>query len=236
MTNQGGPVIPDFGSGSRCVTENRVFCWDWVRAHWGDTLQPALVQHVQLTAVAVGIGFAIAFAAALLAHRVRRLEHPFGIFAALFYTIPSLALFQLLVPFTGLTVTTVEVALVGYTLVILLPTIGVGLRSAPADVVEAAQGMGLTGRQIMLRIRLPLAVPAIVAGLRVAVVSTVSIATIAAFLLPQGLGNPIFYALKQPSPFRTEIYAAGALAVGLALALDLALVGVRRLLVPWGRA
>ncbi len=236
MTNQGGPVIPDFGSGSRCVTENRVFCWDWVRAHWGDTLQPALVQHVQLTAVAVGIGFAIAFAAALLAHRVRRLEHQFGIFAALFYTIPSLALFQLLVPFTGLTVTTVEVALVGYTLVILLPTIGVGLRSAPADVVEAAQGMGLTGRQIMLRIRLPLAVPAIVAGLRVAVVSTVSIATIAAFLLPQGLGNPIFYALKQPSPFRTEIYAAGALAVGLALALDLALVGVRRLLVPWGRA
>lgn len=236
MTNQGGPVIPDFGSGSRCVTENRVFCWDWVRAHWGDTLQPALVQHVQLTAVAVGIGFAIAFAAALLAHRVRRLEHPFGTFAALFYTIPSLALFQLLVPFTGLTVTTVEVALVGYTLVILLPTIGVGLRSAPADVVEAAQGMGLTGRQIMLRIRLPLAVPAIVAGLRVAVVSTVSIATIAAFLLPQGLGNPIFYALKQPSPFRTEIYAAGALAVGLALALDLALVGVRRLLVPWGRA
>jgi osmoprotectant transport system permease protein len=132
-------------------------------------------------------------------------------------------------------VTTVEVALVGYTLVILLPNISVGLAGAPADVVEAAEGMGLTPRQILLRIRLPLAVPAIVTGLRVAVVSTVSIATIAAFLLPQGLGNPIFYALKQPSPFRTEIYAAGALAVGLALAADLALVALRRALVPWSR-
>ncbi|HET7044749.1 MAG TPA: ABC transporter permease subunit, partial [Gaiellaceae bacterium] len=148
-------------------------------------------------------------------------------------TIPSLALFQLLVPITGLTVTSVEVALVGYTLVILLPNISVGLDSAPAEVVEAAEAMGLTPRQILFRIRLPLAVPAIVGGLRVAVVSTVSIATIAAFLLPKGLGYPIFFALKEPSPFKTEIYAAGALAVGLALVLDLALVGLRRALVPW---
>ncbi|MGZ4389366.1 MAG: ABC transporter permease, partial [Gaiellaceae bacterium] len=128
MTHGGGPVvIPQFGKASACVAENRAFCWDWVRAHWDDTLQPALVQHVELTAVAVGIGFAIAFAAALLAHRVRPLQRPFDLFAALFYTIPSLALFQLLVPFTGLTTATVEVALVGYTLVILLPNISVGL-------------------------------------------------------------------------------------------------------------
>lgn len=236
MSNGGPVVIPQFGKASACVAENRTFCWDWVRAHWDDTLQPALVQHVELTAVAVGIGFAIAFAAALLAHRVRPLQRPFDVFAALFYTIPSLALFQLLVPFTGLTTATVEVALVGYTLVILYPNIGVGLDSAPDDVVEAARGMGLTSRQILLRIRLPLAVPAIVGGLRVAVVSTVSIATIAAFLLPKGLGNPIFFALKAPSPFKTEIYAAGALAVGLALAADLLLVGLRRALVPWSRA
>jgi osmoprotectant transport system permease protein len=229
----GGPIIPDFGAPSDCVRENGTFCWDWVQAHWGDTLQPALVQHVQLTAIAVGIGFAIAFAAALLAERLRFLEQPLGYFSALVYTIPSLALFQLLVPFTGLTVTTVEVALVGYTLVILLPNIMVGLHGTPEDVVEAANGMGLTGRQILWRIRLPLAVPAIVGGLRVAVVSTVSIATIAAFLLPQGLGNPIFFALKDPQPFKTEIYAAGALAVALALVLDFALLGLRRLLVPW---
>jgi osmoprotectant transport system permease protein len=235
MTSGGPVVIPQFGKASACVAENRAFCWDWVRAHWGDTLQPALVQHVELTAVAVGIGFAIAFAAALVADRVRPLQRPFDVFAALFYTIPSLALFQLLVPFTGLTTATVEVALVGYTLVILLPNIGVGLQSAPADVVEAALGMGLTRRQVLLRIRLPLAVPAIVGGLRVAVVSTVSIATIAAFLIPKGLGNPIFFALKAPSPFKTEIYAAGALAVGLALAADLLLIGLRRALVPWSR-
>lgn len=235
--SRGSPVvIPHFGKASACVARNGAFCWDWVRAHWGDTLQPALVQHVELTAIAVGIGFALAFAAALLAHRLRPLRQPFDVFAALFYTIPSLALFQLLVPFTGLTTSTVEVALVGYTLVILLPNISVGLDGAPDDVVDAARGMGLTERQILLRVRLPLALPAIVGGLRVAVVSTVSIATIAAFLLPTGLGNPIFFALKEPSPFRTEIYAAGGLAVALALVLDLALVGLRRALVPWSRA
>jgi osmoprotectant transport system permease protein len=233
-----GPIIPDFGGPSACVEQNRAFCRDWVGEHWGDTLQPALVQHVELVAIAIGIGFVLAFALALLAYWFRSLEQPFGIASALVYTVPSLALFQLLVPFTGLTVTTVEVALVGYTLVILLPNIAIGLRSAPAEVVEAAVGMGLTPGQVLWRIRLPLAVPAIVAGLRIAVVSTVSIATIAAFLLPKGLGYPIFNALKEPSPFKTEIYAAGALAVGLALACDLALVALRRLLVPWsaGRA
>jgi osmoprotectant transport system permease protein len=228
-----GPVIPDFGGPSSCVEANRAFCWDWVRDHWGDTLQPALVQHVELTGIAVGIGFAIAFAAALFVQRYRRAEQPIGIVAAVLYTIPSLALFQLLVPFTGLTTTTVEIALVGYTLVILVPNILVGLDGAPDEVVEAARGMGYTPRQILWKIRLPLALPAIVGGLRLAVVSTVSIGTVAAFLLPKGLGNPIFFALKEPSPFKTEIYAAGALAVGLAVACDLALVGLRRVLVPW---
>jgi osmoprotectant transport system permease protein len=237
MLAAGPPVvIPDFGGPSECVADNRAFCWDWVREHWGDTLQPALLQHLELTVIAVGIGFALAMALALAAHRFRPLAHPFGIASALLYTIPSLALFQLLVPFTGLTTTTVEVALVAYTLVILLPNIMVGLDGTPPDVVEAAQGMGLTTRQILWRIRLPLAVPSIVGGLRIAVVSTVSIATIAAFLLPKGLGNPIFFALKEPQPFKTEIYAAGALAVGLALACDLALVALRRALVPWGAA
>jgi osmoprotectant transport system permease protein len=93
--------------------------------------------------------------------------------------------------------------------------------------------MGYTPRQVLWKIRLPLALPAIIGGLRVAVVSTVSIATVAAFLLPKGLGNPIFFALKEPSPFKTEIYAAGALAVGLALGCDLALLALRRALVPW---
>jgi len=228
-----GPVIPTFGKGSSCVTGDHTFCWDWVRAHWGDTLGPALWQHIELTAIAVVIGFAIAFPLALLAHRFRRLEHPFGIFSALLYTIPSLALFQLILPFTGLTVTTVEIALVAYTLVILFPNIVQGLNGAPAEVLEAARGMGLTRLQVLTRVELPLAVPAIVGGLRIAVVSTVAIATIAATLLPKGLGYPIFLALKEPTPFKTEIYSAGVLAVALALGCDGLVGALRRVLVPW---
>jgi osmoprotectant transport system permease protein len=231
-----GPVIPSFGKGSSCVTGDHVFCWDWVRDHWGDTLQPALVQHVELSAIALAIGFGLALALGLAAHRLRPLEQPLGLLSALLYTIPSLALFQLLVPFTGITETTVEVALVAYSLVMLFPNVVAGLRSAPPEVLEAARGMGLTRWQLLRRVELPLAVPAIVAGLRVASVSTISIATIAAFLLPKGLGYPIFFALKEPTPFKTEIYAAGALAVALALAADALLVAARGLLVPWGRA
>ncbi|MGZ4291291.1 MAG: ABC transporter permease [Gaiellaceae bacterium] len=232
----GKPVIPDFGSGDSCVTGDHLFCWSWVHDHWGDTLGPSLWQHVELTVIAVVLGFAIAFPLALLAHRFRRLEQPLGAFSALVYTIPSLALFQLLVPFTGITWTTVEIALVGYTLVILFPNITAGLRSAPDDVIEAARGMGLTRLQVLTRVELPLAMPAIIGGLRIAVVSTVAIATIAATLLPKGLGYPIFLALKEPTPFKTEIYSAGALAVALAIGADLVLVALRRAVVPWARS
>jgi osmoprotectant transport system permease protein len=231
-----GPVIPNFGQGDSCVTGDHTFCWGWVKDHWGDTLGPALWQHLELTVIAVVIGFAIAFPLALLAHRYRRLEQPLGAFSALVYTIPSLALFQILVPFTGITWTTVEIALVGYTLVILFPNIVTGLRSAPDEVIEAARGMGLTRLQVLTRVELPLALPAIVGGLRIAVVSTVAIATIAATLLPKGLGYPIFLALKEPTPFKTEIYSAGLLAVGLAIGADLLLVALRRAVVPWTRA
>lgn len=228
-----GPIIPNFGHGNSCVTGDHVFCWSWVHDHWNDILGPALVQHVELTAIAIGIGFALAFTLGLVAHRLHAIEQPIGVLSAVLYTIPSLALFQLLVPFTGLTYTTVEIALVAYTLVILYPNVVAGLRSAPPEVLEAARGMGLTRRQILLRVELPLAVPAIVGGLRIAVVSTISIATIAAFIGPYGLGRPIFLALQDPTPFRTEIYSAGALAVGFALACDATLLALRRVLVPW---
>ena len=231
-----GPVIPNYGKPDSCLAGNHAFCPGWVRDHWHDTLEPALVQHIELSAIAVGIGFALAFALALLAHRARKLEQPFGVISALLYTIPSLALFQLLIPFTGPTWTTVEIALVSYTLVIFFPNIVAGLRSAPPDVLEAARGMGLTRRQVLTRVELPLAVPAIIGGLRIAVVSTVSITTIAGILLPNGLGYPIFLALASPTPFKTEIYSCGALAVGLAITCDLALVAIRRVLVPWTRA
>jgi osmoprotectant transport system permease protein len=228
------PVIPDFGEGSACVTENRTFCTDWVRENWSPVLQPALLEHIELTLIAVGIGFAISLAAALAAHRLRFVEAPFALASAVIYTIPSLALFQLLVPFTGLSVTTVEVALVGYTLLILFRNVLEGLRAAPPEVLEAARGMGLTRRQTLLRVELPLALPAIVAGLRVATVSTIALATIAAFVIPEGLGQPIFSALR--NYFKTEIITAGVLAILLAVTADLLLVLAQRLLTPWASA
>jgi osmoprotectant transport system permease protein len=215
------------------VRENRLFCPDWVADHWGDTLQPALVDHIKLTVIAVAVGFVIAFAAALVAHRLNWFETPFGVFAAFLYTVPSLALFQLLVPVTGLTVTTVEVALVGYTLLILFRNILAGLRGVPDDVLEAARGMGLSRRQMLTRVELPLALPATLAGVRIATVTTISLATVAAFVLPEGLGAPIFDGLR--TFFTTKLIAAGALAVALALAADGALVLLERALTPWAR-
>ena len=231
---QGEPVIPDFGEASDCVTDNRLFCPDWVRDNWSDVMQPALIQHVKLTAIAVAVGFAIAFAAALVAHRYRRFETPFGTFAAFVYTIPSLALFQLLVPITGLGVATVEVALVGYTLLILFRNFLAGLRAIPPDVLDAARGMGLTRSQTLRRVELPLALPAIVAGVRIATVSTIALATVAAFVIPEGLGRPIFVALR--TFFKTEFIVAGVLAIALAIVADALLVLAQRSLTPWARA
>jgi osmoprotectant transport system permease protein len=172
--------------------------------------------------------------AALAAQRFGVLEASFGLLAALVYTIPSLALFEILVPITGINLLTIEIALVGYTLLILFRNTLAGLRSVPDDVLEAAQGMGLTRTQILRRIELPLALPAIMAGLRIATVTIISLATIAAFLTPYGLGKPIFDGIQ--TQFDTEVLAAGGLAVMLALGADALLVLAQRLVTPWTRA
>jgi osmoprotectant transport system permease protein len=230
-------VIPDFGGGENsCVRQNKGFCWNWVKDNWSDVLFPAVRQHVALTAIAVAVGFVLAFALALLAHRRRGLETPITITTGVLYTIPSLALFQILVGFSflGLNRLTVEIALVSYTLLILFRNTLAGLRSVPDDVREAAQGMGLTGRQILMKVELPLAVPAIMAGLRIATVTVISLATVAAFIDDEGLGSPIFRAI-QSNVFKTELFAAGGLAVALALFADAALVLIQRLVTPWAR-
>jgi osmoprotectant transport system permease protein len=229
------PVIPSFGGhADSCVRDNGTLCWSWVSSHWDSTLRPALIDHVELAAIAVGIGFVLAFATALVAYRFRRAAGPISLFYALLYTVPAFALFQLLVPITGLTRTSAEIALVSYTLLIIFLNTVTGLREVPDDVRESARAMGLTGRQSFLRVELPLAVPAILTGVRQATVVTIGLTTIAAYIINQGLGKPIFDGIQ--TNFNTEYVAAGALAILLAIAADALLATVQRALTPWVRA
>ena len=233
---QNQPVIPDFGEASDCVQENRIFCADWVRDNWAGVIQPALLDHIKLTLLAVAIGFVLAFAAALLAHRYRITERPFVVFSAVVYTLPSLALFQLLVPVTGLDRDHRR----GRARRLHAPHPLPQHRSRVYVVSrqrcsEAARGMGLTRSQTLWRVELPLAVPAMMAGLRVAVVSTIALATVAAFVIPQGLGlSDLPCAPRGRSRQRSSSRAA--LAVLLALVADGLLVIAERALTPWARA
>lgn len=233
------PVIPNFGAPSSfsCERENRTFCWHWFSQNWGSVLWPALRQHIVLTVIAVAIGFVISTALAMFAYRHRRAEQPIIAFTSFLYTIPSLALFELLVgvPWLGLSRATAEVALVAYSLLILFRNTLTGLRNVPEDVRDAAAGMGMSQRQMLLRVELPLAMPAIIAGLRIAVVSTIALATIAALVGAGGLGGPILTAI-QDQVFKTELISAGVLAVALAIVADGLLVLLQRCLTPWARA
>jgi osmoprotectant transport system permease protein len=233
-----GPVIPDFGGGGSCVRDNDLFCWSWFQDNWGDTLQPALIEHIELCAAALVIGFVISFAAALFAYRHRWFETPFGVLSAFLYTIPSLALFQVLVGFPkpfGLTLATALVPLVTYTLLILFRNTLIGLQEVPEEVREAARGMGLTRRQTLWRVELPLALPAILAGLQIAAVTVVSLATIAAYVYDHGLGSPIFDAINRGT-FKTELIAAGGMAILLGIFSYAVFAVMQYFLTPWTRA
>ena len=229
-----GPVIPNFGRGDQCIRTNGTFCLHWFLDNFGNRFWPRVVEHIELTLIAVGIGFVLAFALALLAYRNARFEVPLANVTALFYTIPSIAFFQIMVPITGLGWLSIEIALVSYTLLVLFRNTLTGLRAVPPEALDAAQGMGLTRRQTLLRVELPLATPAIIAGIRVATVTTISLATVAAFITPLGLGAPIFSAIQTGA--NTDFFAAGGLAIVLALLSDLLIVLVQRLVSPWLRA
>jgi osmoprotectant transport system permease protein len=236
----GGPVIPTFGGGSSsfaCERANRLFCSQWVSQNWSTVLWPALRQHVVLTLIAISIGFVISTTLALLAYRHRWIERPVTIVTAILYTIPSLAMFELLEPLPGLglSATTAEVALVSYTLLILFRNTLTGLRQVPSEVSDAAVGMGMSPRQSLLRVELPLALPAIIAGLRIATVTVIALATIAALVCNEGLGVPILTAITN-DVFKTELIVAGAMAVALAVGADALLVVLQRALTPWTRA
>lgn len=228
-----GPVIPNFGGGSSCIVQNRQFCASWFFDNFSSRFEPRLIEHIILTAIAVGVGFLIAFTAAILAYRKNWFEGPFSLVSAFLYTIPSLALFELLVPITGINRGTAEVGLVSYTLLILFRNTLTGLRGVPQPAIEAARAMGLTPRQSLIRVELPLALPAIMAGVRIATVTTISLATVAAYIGAGGLGAPIFDAIQ--TGFKTEFIAAGVLAIALAIVADVLLVMVQRALTPWSR-
>ncbi len=231
---QSGPVIPTFGPGDQCIRRNGEFCLHWFLTNFSSRFLPRLGEHVKLTLIAIALGFLIALAAALLTYRFARLELPFANTWALFYTIPSIAFFQIMVSVTGIGLLSIEIALVSYTLLILFRNILTGLREVPSEMRDAAAGMGFTRRQTLLRIELPLAVPAILAGLRVATVTTISLATIAAYVSPLGLGAPIFSAIQSGS--NTELVGASLLAILLAFVADALILTLQWLVTPWLRA
>jgi osmoprotectant transport system permease protein len=229
-----GPVIPHFGRGDDCIRSNGNFCAHWFFDNFSERFLPRVGEHIEITAIALGIGFVIAFAGALLAYRWERFELPFANVSALFYTIPSIAFFQIMVPITGIGRLSIEIALVSYTLLILFRNTLTGLKEVPAETREAAEGMGLTRMQILTRVELPLAMPAIIAGVRVATVTTISLATVAAFITPLGLGAPIFRAITTGA--NTEFVGASLLAIALALVADALIVVLQWVMTPWARA
>lgn len=229
-----GPVIPDFGTPT--CRANVQFCWGWVADNWSDrfNLQARLIEHIYIAAIAVGIGLVIAVTAALIASRFPRFEAPASFVALALYTVPVFGFLLVMIPFTGIGLLTIEIALVGYTLLLLFRNTLTGLRSVPPEVHAAAAGMGLTPTQILFRINVPLALPATMAGVRVASVTIISLATLAAIVAPLGLGAPILFFIG--TQFVTGLVAAGALAILLALTADVLIVLLTRAITPWARA
>src|SRR6266705_483581 len=204
--------------------------WDWLSTHIPLVLD-ALTQHVELTVIAIGLGLAISLPLGVLAHRNPALRLAVLGFFGAFYTIPSLALFALLIPFTHLSPTTALIPLIGYNVLILVRNVLVGLDAVPRDVLDAADGMGYRSTARLFRVELPLALPAIFAGLRVATVSTIGIVTITALIGMGGLGSLIDKG--QIENFHTPLVVGAVLTVALALVADLGIAGAQRLAIPW---
>jgi osmoprotectant transport system permease protein len=211
--------------------------WSWISDHRSLIISQGW-EHISLTALAVTIGMLISLPVAIYAYRHRRVYPPIAGIAGLMYTIPSLALFAALQSFTGLSYTTAEIGLVSYTLLILIRNIVAGLQGVPADVKEAARGMGYSNRQLLWRVELPLAVPVIVAGLRLATVTVIGLVTVTALIGLGGFGYFILLGFRtfEPDLAKTIMLVGALLSLVLAVAVDAALVGAERLITPWVRA
>lgn len=224
-------VVIHRSSGDSCVNQDG-FCPGYIVANFADRYLHPFLEHVLLTIVPVAAGFVIAFGLALLAHRRAWLTGPFDGLTGFFYTIPSIALFLLLLPFTGRGLLTGIVALIIYTLYIFFRNFLTGLQNVPPEAKDAARGMGLTDRQLLWRVELPLAVPEILAGLRIATTTTVGLAALAVFAGAGGLGAVIL----RDTSFKSDVVTASVLAVGLAVVLDLLILALQRAVTPWRRA
>ena len=217
------------------MTEGQPFFeLDWVLGHLG-MLAQRIGEHLVVTVIAVVAGFVISFAIAIAVRRRPRIYGPILAITGVLYSVPSIALFVLLIPITGLSLLTAEIALVSYTLVILVRNIVTGLRGVPADVIEAARGMGYTDAQRLWRVELPLALPVIVAGLRIATVTTIGLVTIATLIGMGGLGYLIVN-IGIERRFPTATITGIVIVVLLSTVIDLSLQAVQRGLSPWSAA
>jgi len=214
-----------------CVGGNGLFCFDWAADNFDRYVGP-FFRHLEIVAISVVAGFAIALALAVLSHRHRALVPPVLGATGVLYTIPSVAFFFLLLPITGFGLATAVIPLSAYTLQIIYRNTLVGLANVPPDAKDAGLGMGMSENQLMWRVELPLAAPEVIAGLRIATVSTVAIATLAFLAGAGGLGQPLYEQLG----FKTNIIIVGVLTIAMALFLDLIVVLAQRFITPWRRA
>jgi osmoprotectant transport system permease protein len=222
------------GDGSNeCVRpENDIgFCFDWIAENFSDRYVTPTLEHLYLVGISVVLGFAIAMAMAVVSHRRRWLVPPFIGVTSVLYTIPSVAFFFLLLPVTGRGVDTALIALTAYNLQIIYRNVVAGLANVPVGPKDAGRGMGMTDRQLLWKVELPLAVPEIVAGLRIATVSTVAIATLADFAGGGGLGSLIVTGSN--ITFKTNILVVTVLAVGMAVIFDIMFLLAQRRLTRW---
>ncbi|WP_206061113.1 ABC transporter permease [Nonomuraea basaltis] len=206
--------------------------WSWFASHV-DEMAELTLQHVITTVISVGCGLLIALPLAVLAHRIPRLRGLILGITSVIFTVPSIALFILLLPFTGLSLTTTVIGLTLYSLVVLVRNIVEGLASVPPRVREAARAMGYGRARALIAVELPLALPVIMAGVRIATIMTISLTSVALVIGQGALGQLFADGLQRN--FAEPIIAGIALTLLLAMVADVALVGVQRGLTPWTR-
>jgi osmoprotectant transport system permease protein len=227
-----GGFVREPGQGSTtCVGKNTTICLSWAFDHIGDYVGDTL-EHLGLVVASVALGFAVAFVLLLLSHRRRWLIPTFTGVTGVIYTIPSIALFLLLLPITGRGNTTAIIALSLYTLQIIYRNNVTGLANVPEAAKDAGRGMGMTDSQLLWKVELPLAVPEIIAGVRIATVSTVAIASLAVFAGAGGLGGPLYFAIQQ-GLFKTGIFIPVVILLAMAILLDLLLMLLQARLTRW---